>query len=543
MKKFLALLLTFAMLLAVVGCAKKSPKKPKPSSSKDDTAQVSDSASDFNGSDADDSEPFDLSEPSDTDYDNFGDTSSEKQPVLSALKQRANDIIAAEYTPLFESAVSAGQGNVVRLANVIRKLQKGQEVTLAFFGGENTANNGNTTTSSAYPKLVQTALQATYPNSKIKIVTAGYEALTSVGASMMLQKKVLDYKPDAVFLDFSVQDAFLNSAASNSIAFDNIVMRLLNANTAVVALLLTGAENNSFTMNVAAAKQITTAAKQEKKICQYYNIPYIDFESAFWNTVNNTIEINETGDKPLLNWGDFGQTNTGMNETGHANMAGCVEYLFSKTAGNLKNIGTVAPNVPKSTFYGSKKYLSTEFYDVDDLMAGKNGYKFDAKCNSIGVLSANEYFYTGAANANSSAIITTGPKLRTYRHYINPYKKEDVKEEVYEQQEALVKNPLYLEIDVPKTAGKKYLLFNAGSSGMKTANTATIPHSPCAINFYYENGELPKQAKPACGVYSEAMKVGRFVCVEVPDKCVRLDIRVYVSAGLGMDFYGVGVVN
>lgn len=67
--------------------------------------------------------------------------------------------------------------------------------------------------------------------------------------------------------------------------------------------------------------------------------------------------------------------------------------LFTKTEKNLKNIGATAPAVQAKTYYGSTRYLNTEFYSVTDIIDGKTQYKFIGGSANLDNLRKNGYNY------------------------------------------------------------------------------------------------------------------------------------------------------
>ena len=92
--------------------------------------------------------------------------------------------------------------------------------------------------------------------------------------------------------------------------------------------------------------------------------------------------------------------------------------LFTKTKKNLKNIGTTAPAVQAKTYYGSTRYLNTEFYSAADLIDGKTQYKFIGGSANLDNLRKNGYNYN-TQETNSSVLSAVAPSLQTYNHYIS----------------------------------------------------------------------------------------------------------------------------
>lgn len=542
MKKLLAIVLALSMLLAVTACGKNTAK-PKGNKKTNSSAAESSSQA-MNTADLENEEQEPIAEPVSTNNDtanetvpNYSDFTDDNTVTLTPMQQRAESIKAGTYRALFEASVKNSGGNRVRLANAVRKLQKGQNVTVVFFGGENTANDGDAPQPDSYPALTYQMLCTAYPKANIKMVYAGYSGLTSTHATTLLQQKVLSFNPDIIFLDFSVQDAFENRTVANSIGFDAILMQLLKGSkAAVVNLLLTGANNNAYTMNVTSAGAINSSADLQKKICAYYGVPVVDFETAMWDAINNTIQVAQTGDKPLLNWSTFSSTNVAMNSAGCKNLAGCIMALLTKTENSLKSIGTAVPAVQAETYYGGSRYLKTEFYSVTDLIDGKAAYKFINKSASLNELRKFNYYYH-AQNNTGSVISAVAPSLQTYNHYISTKGTQADKN--------LEVDPLYLEVQLPTVTANSSVdfYFQPGAPKFTLPSTPAYKDiSPLTVVFYDKDGKVLAQNKPVYGTIPDAMKSYRFSSVTAPSGAVKAEIRIY-GYWSPIYFYGIGIVH
>ncbi len=86
------------------------------------------------------------------------------------------------------------------LPNFYAKLEAGQDVTIAYFGGSITAQNG-------YRVHSQKFFQEQYPNVKVNAVHAAIGGTGSNLGAYRLEHDVLKYKPDLVFVEFAVNDS------------------------------------------------------------------------------------------------------------------------------------------------------------------------------------------------------------------------------------------------------------------------------------------------------------------------------------------------
>jgi hypothetical protein len=85
------------------------------------------------------------------------------------------------------------------IGNVMKKIQAGQEVTVAYLGGSITAANGWRPKTTAW-------LQKTYPTAKFKEVNAAIGGTGSDLGVFRVGHDVLQFKPDLLFVEFAVND-------------------------------------------------------------------------------------------------------------------------------------------------------------------------------------------------------------------------------------------------------------------------------------------------------------------------------------------------
>ena len=535
MKKLLALLLVFVLTFGVVaGCTPTN----------DDVVTSSSTSSDDVSSEEPSSEPEDpsseepSSEPEDTadedpveDEDPYEYEDEEPEPSvpLTPEEERLAAMLAGQDEELNKDALYR-EGNLTRIAKAMRKSKSGKMVKIVCYGNSiNTAHNsGATMADVTYVNLLQ---DWWYDNiGPCEVIAAGGENLTSINASMRIEHDVLQYEPDIVFLDFAVQDNIQAMAKTNSQAYDNIVRRILHSKTApaVVTLLLTGAEQNSYTMNPRNANIISTAAKQEKEIAEYYDLPVIDFEAAVWDNMVELVQVKETGDIPLLSWYDISNNNVSMNDTGHLVLNGTITGFLDKVLKKLDKISTKDPKYPTEGFYGLDKYMNGSFLSVGDIVDGKaKGYAFDLDAEG---LEKYEYFYYGSSSSD-----TYRPYITTYRHFI-PTSND-------EEELKLEENPAYLNLTIPEvTNNDTYFMVCTDKSASASKASKKITFAGVSILCYDANGNLLTNTKAPIGHYEEAIDLGRTSAVKLTKGTTRVEFKIYIKQGT-VRLLGIGNLN
>lgn len=117
---------------------------------------------------------------------------------------------------------------------------QGQSLTVAFLGGSLTwGAQATDPMKTSYRALVERKLQARYPEAHFTFVDAAIGGTGSQLAAFRLQRDVLNYQPDLVFLDFTVNDNPYEVPPLDRLAsYESLVRRLVQAGVPVVQVLL-----------------------------------------------------------------------------------------------------------------------------------------------------------------------------------------------------------------------------------------------------------------------------------------------------------------
>jgi hypothetical protein len=87
------------------------------------------------------------------------------------------------------------------------KLRAGKAVTVAYFGGSITAGAGASDARSSFPTLVTNWLRQQFKEAQINELNAGVTGTGVLYGAMRVRRDVIAYKPDLVFLEFSLPEA------------------------------------------------------------------------------------------------------------------------------------------------------------------------------------------------------------------------------------------------------------------------------------------------------------------------------------------------
>lgn len=228
-------------------------------------------------------------------------------------------------TDAMKEASLVSEGNLSRLARVIKKAQAGEEITFACLGGSITQGS-SATDNYGYAYLLRDWFEATFPQAKINYVNAGIGATDSHLGIYRLERDVLSQDPDLVIVEFSVNDT---SPKINAATYEAVVRTILSHETDPAVMLLFMTQEDG-----------TSLVDTHRPIGEYYDLPMISYKNAIMPVI-------ERGD---IVWDDISPDNIHPNDAGHKLVAGLVENFLN---GVIAKADTVSgeyeiPAEPKS---------------------------------------------------------------------------------------------------------------------------------------------------------------------------------------------------
>lgn len=122
------------------------------------------------------------------------------------------------------SHVAAGAS----VASFCARAEKGERLTVAFIGGSLTwGANATDPNRTSWRVLIGEKLEERYPDAHFKFVDAGIGATGSQLGIFRLDRDVIRYKPDVVFMEWLVNDGEYGANSNCSCSYEGIVRRLL----------------------------------------------------------------------------------------------------------------------------------------------------------------------------------------------------------------------------------------------------------------------------------------------------------------------------
>lgn len=161
------------------------------------------------------------------------------------------------------SAANSSDYDTTRIYNAMLRAQNGEDITLGFLGGSITAGYAASSEENRWVNLVTAWWQTQFPQSNITLINAGLGGTGSDIGTHRVQNDILQYDPDVIFIEFSVNDAEGELAQK---MMEGLVRQLLQADSLPGIMILMLKQDNG-----------TTAQNSHKPVGNHYGVPMISF--------------------------------------------------------------------------------------------------------------------------------------------------------------------------------------------------------------------------------------------------------------------------
>ncbi|CAM4443663.1 hypothetical protein FHS16_003900 [Paenibacillus endophyticus] len=149
------------------------------------------------------------------------------------------------------------------LPNVIPKLENGETVTIAYFGGSNTRSQG-------YRVMTGDWLRGRYPHADIRSVNAGIDGTGSDLGCARLETDVLRHQPDLVFVEFVGNDGGVPESKAR---IEGIVRQIRKRSLYIDILFVYTLKERDVALFQSGEYQ--KGALMQEEVADYYGIPSI----------------------------------------------------------------------------------------------------------------------------------------------------------------------------------------------------------------------------------------------------------------------------
>jgi lysophospholipase L1-like esterase len=161
-------------------------------------------------------------------------------------------------------------GDTSRLAVVMAKARRGEEICVAAIGGSITAGGLQTKDpKNRYVARVAAWFTQAFPQAKVRFVNAGIGGTNSLYGAMRVQRDVLSKQPDLVIVEYAVNDN--HPVPMFWASYEGVLRQILRApqHPAVVQLFF-------------MQRQGQNAQETQQMLGRHYDLPMVSFRDAWW---------------------------------------------------------------------------------------------------------------------------------------------------------------------------------------------------------------------------------------------------------------------
>ena len=255
----------------------------------------------------------------------------------------------------YNKSTVINEGNKARLANVIKKAQRGEEITIVGFGGSITNGSKATSADKQYGEIVAQWFRDTF-NVKVNYVNSGIGSTPSLVGVHRIEEDVLAHNPDLVLVDFTTNDSAGDERYCSP--YETVLRRILEDTDTALITIVFGSVGNYSADNIANSNnRANNALSLHLPSMLYYDVPVIDYFGSLWRYI-------DTG---VIKWTDVAGDYIHPSDTGHLMAASAINYYLSGVLDNLDDIDTTVPALPEDYFFGDDIYETATFLGGDDI--------------------------------------------------------------------------------------------------------------------------------------------------------------------------------
>lgn len=255
----------------------------------------------------------------------------------------------------YEHAIS-NHGNWNKIKQVMRRAEQGEKLVIGFLGGSITMGSLSTTPQTCYAYRVYRWWRDTFPQAEFTYINAGIGATDSQFGCARAEADLLQYQPDFVVVDFSVNDLSTE--------------HFLETYEGVVRKLCYGAENAGKKPAVLLLHNVYydsgySAQLFHAKVARHYELPAVSMQSTLYQELLAGRIANREVTPDDLH----------PNDVGHELVASVVVYALEQIRRNLAE-GNVTedgetPQKKPLTFNG---YEDSVRYQKDSSVYQSDGF-------------------------------------------------------------------------------------------------------------------------------------------------------------------------
>lgn len=287
----------------------------------------------------------------------------------------------------YEERAILRDSNLSRIYEVMQRAEAGEDIVIGFLGGSITMGSGASNASSCYAARVFDWWETTFPKANFTYVNAGIGATDSKFGCARAYDDLLQYHPDFVVLEFSVND---NKDTSFSESYESLLRKILTYETNPALLIL----------NMVTYDTGYNAAEIHNALAFKYSLPVVSMKSSIYEDILNGVIAAK----------DVSSDMTHPNNLGHEYAARIVTYFLEKVyAKAYPEANYSAYSVPTATHNAKLYYVNAKRMRNPELnaIATLNGFVPDESAQN-GITDVFKLGYEAYNEGDSMTFTVTG---------------------------------------------------------------------------------------------------------------------------------------
>jgi lysophospholipase L1-like esterase len=173
-------------------------------------------------------------------------------------------------TPSIRERGLVSPGDTARLAAVMAKARRGEEICVAAIGGSITAGGLQTKDpKNRYVARVAAWFTQTFPQAKVRFVNAGIGGTNSLYGAMRVRRDVLSKQPDLVIVEYAVND-------------NHPVPMFWSTYEGVLRQILREPQQPAVVQLFFMQRKGENAQETQHMLGRHYDLPMVSFRDAWW---------------------------------------------------------------------------------------------------------------------------------------------------------------------------------------------------------------------------------------------------------------------
>ena len=205
--------------------------------------------------------------------------------ILACLSFQPFTVLHAE-SPVTTASIKqrgiVSHGDVSRLAAVMAKARRGEEICVTAIGGSITAGGLQTKDpKNRYIARVSDWFTKTFPKAKVRFVNAGIGGTNSLYGAMRVQRDVLSKKPDLVIVEYAVND-------------NHPVPMFWGSYEGVLRQILREPQQPALVQLFFMQRKGENAQETQHMLGRHYDLPMVSYRDAWWPEIYSGRAVWET---------------------------------------------------------------------------------------------------------------------------------------------------------------------------------------------------------------------------------------------------------